>query len=57
MSSHQRACPGGVLTDDGNTSGAAGPRLHLSPLKPSTQDTAGVSQSQEEEGTLAASPF
>ena len=57
MSSHQRAGPGGVLTDDGNTSGAAGPRLRLSPLKPSTQDTAGVSQSQEEEGTLAASPF
>lgn len=33
MSSHQRACPGGALTDGGSTSGAAGPQLHLSPLK------------------------
>lgn len=65
MSSHQRACPGGALTGGGSTSGAAGPQLHLSPLKPgtqdtagvTTQDTAGVSQSQEEEGTFAALPF
>lgn len=57
MLSHRRACPGGVLTGGANTSGAAGPRLHLSPLKPSTQDTEGVSQSREEEGTLAALPF
>lgn len=42
MSSHQRACPAEVPTDDGNTSAVTGPQLHLSPLKPKNTEQRGV---------------